>query len=308
MIQLQQMTTLLGCLLLERSTVIVCSNLGVLTAIMLALIPLLKPFQWQGPFIPLLPNILSDCLQAPVPYLIGVQKISPEERTEIEAVIMNVDEQHLQLVEELPPLPEKKKLEAALDFYTKNLYIANPELRKKAMMHPYKHSSEELKLVSSIIEEIRLYNTWLCEGITSLIPSKNFDVSKPSNQFILQEGVSNVNREFVKQLILSQHFMLHIDDFREAINEYQPQNYTAKLLEKLNAMLANESAYQRELELKLKHNEEDSTKSRKIKEKEKEKLLSQIKTSQHKVQAITASQKELATNGFTHSTYKQTRL
>jgi len=308
MIQLEQIITLIGCLLLERSTVIVCSNLGVLTAIMLSLIPLLKPFQWQGPFIPLLPNILHDCLQAPVPYLIGVQKITAEELAEIEAVVMNIDEQHLQLVEEVPTLPEKKKLEAALEFYTKNLYISNPDLRKKAMMQAHKNSSEELKLVSSIVEEIRLYNTWLCEGITSLIPSKNFDVSIPNNQFILQEGVSTVNREFVKQLILSQHFMLHIDDFREAINEYQPQNYTTKLLDKLNAMLANENAYQREIEIKLKRNEKDESQSRKIKEKEKERLSMQIKTSQHKVQAIIASQKELMTNGFTHSTYKQTRL
>lgn len=42
-------------MLLERQTVVFCPNMGVLTAVVLALTPLVRPFAWQSMLLPVLP-------------------------------------------------------------------------------------------------------------------------------------------------------------------------------------------------------------------------------------------------------------
>lgn len=51
--------------LLERQTVVFCPNVGVLTSVVLALIPLVRPFAWQSLLLPVLPATedMLDLLQ-----------------------------------------------------------------------------------------------------------------------------------------------------------------------------------------------------------------------------------------------------
>ena len=59
-------------LLLEQSLIIVGEDLGLVSAIGTALTSLLAPFKWDGVFIPLLPSGLSEFLQSPVPFVVGL--------------------------------------------------------------------------------------------------------------------------------------------------------------------------------------------------------------------------------------------
>ena len=95
-LSLDTILKLLCCVLMERSVVVICSDLGALSATMLGLLPLLRPFRWQGKssnltpptlasltpqpqpcregmFCPVLPDELHDFLDSPVPLLVGVQ-------------------------------------------------------------------------------------------------------------------------------------------------------------------------------------------------------------------------------------------
>ncbi|GJN30290.1 hypothetical protein PR202_gb18583 [Eleusine coracana subsp. coracana] len=56
--------------LLEKQTVVICPNLGVLSAIVLSIIPMIRPFQWQSLLLPVLPRKLIDFLDAPVPFIV----------------------------------------------------------------------------------------------------------------------------------------------------------------------------------------------------------------------------------------------
>ena len=62
--------------LLEERTVVFCPNIGLLTTAVLALTTLIRPFAWQHLIMPVLPassdNFLS-VLEAPFPFIIGVQ-------------------------------------------------------------------------------------------------------------------------------------------------------------------------------------------------------------------------------------------
>lgn len=50
-----------------------CPNIGLLSTCVLSLIPLLRPFSWHSFLMPVLPDKLLGFLEAPVPFIIGVQ-------------------------------------------------------------------------------------------------------------------------------------------------------------------------------------------------------------------------------------------
>ena len=58
--------------------VVFCPNIGILSAVVLSLIPLMRPFAWQSLLLPILPvqDKMLDLLEAPVPFIVGV-KVSP---------------------------------------------------------------------------------------------------------------------------------------------------------------------------------------------------------------------------------------
>jgi hypothetical protein len=58
-------------LLMEKSLVIVGEDVGIVTALTFAVSALLTPFQWQGVFIPLVPNMVREIFDAPVPFIVG---------------------------------------------------------------------------------------------------------------------------------------------------------------------------------------------------------------------------------------------
>eukprot|EP01102_Stenamoeba_stenopodia_P014130 TRINITY_DN4663_c0_g1_i1.p1 TRINITY_DN4663_c0_g1~~TRINITY_DN4663_c0_g1_i1.p1 ORF type:complete len:740 (+),score=171.66 TRINITY_DN4663_c0_g1_i1:115-2334(+) len=66
--------------LLEKSSLVVSDKLGLLSAVLLSLVPMLRPFTFQIPFLPILPESLLDYLDSPVPFLMGVHSIPDEMR------------------------------------------------------------------------------------------------------------------------------------------------------------------------------------------------------------------------------------
>ncbi len=61
--------------LLERQMAVFCPNIGVLSASVLSLVPLMRPFAWQSLLLPVLPvqDKMLDLLEAPVPFILGIK-------------------------------------------------------------------------------------------------------------------------------------------------------------------------------------------------------------------------------------------
>ena len=59
--------------------VVFCPNMGVLSAAVLALVPLMRPFAWQSLLLPVLPvqEKMLDLLEAPVPFIFGIKARHP---------------------------------------------------------------------------------------------------------------------------------------------------------------------------------------------------------------------------------------
>jgi len=79
-LSLENIIALLTAVLLEKQIVVFSNNLGELSAVSLGLIPMLRPFRWQSLFLPILPQHMIDFLDAPVPFVCGVQHKNSELR------------------------------------------------------------------------------------------------------------------------------------------------------------------------------------------------------------------------------------
>lgn len=70
----KQILLLITALLLERKVVLIMKKFGNIAIIMESLVSLLAPFKWNFVFITYLSPKLIECLEAPIPYLIGVSR------------------------------------------------------------------------------------------------------------------------------------------------------------------------------------------------------------------------------------------
>ena len=90
-----------SCLLLEHKICLCSSSLSILTPVSSALLSLLFPFVWCGIYIPVLPYTLLDVIDAPVPFLVGIdveylRTTQPIDRPE-GVVFINLDTNEIHL-------------------------------------------------------------------------------------------------------------------------------------------------------------------------------------------------------------------
>ncbi|KAG6719199.1 hypothetical protein I3842_04G190100 [Carya illinoinensis] len=113
-LSLESVLTLVAGVLLEKQVVVVCPNLGVLSAIVLSFIPMIRPFQWQSLLLPVLPGRMLDFLDAPVPYIVGVQHIHTDLKMKTSNLVhVNVLNDQVKTCY-LPILPRHKELVSQL--------------------------------------------------------------------------------------------------------------------------------------------------------------------------------------------------
>ncbi|ORZ15755.1 AEX-3 domain-domain-containing protein [Absidia repens] len=108
-------------LLAEGKVIFLSQYCGMLSLACESFRYLLFPFYWQFVFIPLLPERLLNCLQAPVPYIIGFQgdlndidEFSPDD-----ACIVNLDSNTIHQTPRVPMLPERqrRKLQSSIEMH-----------------------------------------------------------------------------------------------------------------------------------------------------------------------------------------------
>lgn len=76
-LSIENIITLLTAVLLEKQLVVFCPHIGTLAAVVLSLVPLLRPFAWQSLMLPVTPGSMLAFLEAPVPFVLGVQYKTP---------------------------------------------------------------------------------------------------------------------------------------------------------------------------------------------------------------------------------------
>ncbi|XP_050208072.1 uncharacterized protein LOC126657431 [Mercurialis annua] len=161
-LSLETILALVTGVLLEKQVVVVCPNLGVLSAVVLSLGPMIRPFQWQSLFLPVLPGRMLDFLDAPVPFIVGIQQ-KPEDwkMKTFNLVHVNVLKDQVKMCH-LPALPRYKELVSELAPLHCRLSYQSSIAKK----HPvYRCNEVQAEAASQFLNIMRRYLESICSEL-----------------------------------------------------------------------------------------------------------------------------------------------
>lgn len=100
---------LFTCVLLENQVLLKSEDFQKLTIVAECVTSLLFPFEWPHVYAPILPTALHHFLDAPVPFLMGLQSenLDASVQNKVGLCYVDIDNKAIQLPEELPTFPHK---------------------------------------------------------------------------------------------------------------------------------------------------------------------------------------------------------
>ncbi|XP_010533026.1 PREDICTED: uncharacterized protein LOC104808888 [Tarenaya hassleriana] len=210
-LRLDNVLTVLTSALLEKQIVFICSNLGVLSASVLSIIPLIRPYQWQSLLMPVLPDDMLEFLDAPVPYVVGVKNKTSEVQSKLANVIV-VDVNKNQIKSpSIPQLPQYRELYSALSPYHAKL-VGESYLAKKRPV--YESTDVQVEAAKGFLRVLRSYLDSLCSNLRSHtitnVQSNNDKVSLLFKESFIDSFPSR-HRSFMKLFVDTQLFSVHTD-------------------------------------------------------------------------------------------------
>ncbi|OVA02289.1 DENN domain [Macleaya cordata] len=220
-LSLESVLAVFAAVLLEKQVVVVCPNLGVLSAVVLSLIPMIRPFEWQSLLLPVLPRSMLDFLDAPVPFIVGIQQ-KPANLKMKTSDLINVNVYKDQQVKMcyLPPLPRHRELVSELGPIHARLSCQN----SIAARHPvYKCNEMQAEAAGEFLNVMRRYLESLCADFRShtitSVQSNNDRVSLLLKESFIDSFPSR-DRPFIKLFVDTQLFTV-LSDSRLACYEHE---------------------------------------------------------------------------------------
>eukprot|EP00004_Rigifila_ramosa_P017282 TRINITY_DN4191_c0_g1_i1.p1 TRINITY_DN4191_c0_g1~~TRINITY_DN4191_c0_g1_i1.p1 ORF type:complete len:973 (-),score=163.10 TRINITY_DN4191_c0_g1_i1:45-2588(-) len=188
---------LISLLLQEKKVVFVHSNLHILSACVLSTMPLLGPFQWAMPYVPILPDKLQAVLDAPMPYLVGIPVAPPDLLLKAEAVV-HIREDKIKVQKGYVPilLPRHRSLAEKLrplqTMLRENRLRAGGELMSQKERH---------SVVQNVIEAFRKHFHGMFSRMLVYSVSDTTDRENPISIFMketfIDETVAPPDRRFM---------------------------------------------------------------------------------------------------------------
>ncbi|KAK3034490.1 hypothetical protein RJ639_032479, partial [Escallonia herrerae] len=163
-LRLEHVLTMFAGALLEKQIAVVCSNLGILSALVLSIIPLIRPYQWQSLLMPVLPNDMLDFLDAPVPYIVGVKNKTSEVQAKLTNVILVDANKNQVRSSAMPQLPQHKELYSCLSPYHAKL-VGESFLGKRRPV--YECTDVQVEAAKGFLKVLRSYLDSLCSNLRS---------------------------------------------------------------------------------------------------------------------------------------------
>ncbi|GMI66408.1 hypothetical protein like AT2G20320 [Hibiscus trionum] len=161
-LSLDSILAMVAGVLLEKQVVVICPNLGVLSAVVLSMVPLIRPFQWQSLCLPVLPMRMLDFLDAPVPFLVGLQyKPTDLKMKTCNLVQVNVLKNQVKTCH-LPTLPGHKELVSELGPIHSRLSLEGSFAKKYPT---YKCTEVQAEAATEFLAVMRQYFESLCVNL-----------------------------------------------------------------------------------------------------------------------------------------------
>ncbi|XP_022029126.1 uncharacterized protein LOC110930196 [Helianthus annuus] len=207
-LSLQNVLALLAAILLEKQVIITSPNLGVLSATVLSLIPMILPFEWQSLFLPVLPWKMLDFLDAPVPFVVGIlHKPADLKMKSNNLVHVNLADDRVK-ASSLPALPKQRELINRLG----PLHARLSSDKTAAKKHPvYKCNKWQIDAATQFLTCMRQHLESLCSNLSY------HSITYPNKRVSLLVKDSYIDsfpyrdRQFVTEFVDTQMFTLLSD-------------------------------------------------------------------------------------------------
>lgn len=241
--------------LLEEQIVLISKCPGILSAVCLSLIPILRPLVWQGAFIPILPMNMIDCLDVPLPFVIGLSKI-PENRSLKNFVVIDIDNNTISYPSDslnLADMPKRRalveKLQADVDSLKDNKN--HVEMQSTLLKTTPTQSGHVKKIVGMFEDYFELISDIFYEHLMKLNIDSNCNYFSNELHKIIPT-LPRKYRKFAKKLFETQHFHLYIQVFNEKYKLRREESIT--LYHKLLELVEFEKNEYKQIEEKIKKN------------------------------------------------------
>ncbi|KAL2997910.1 hypothetical protein AAZX31_09G066600 [Glycine max] len=209
-LRLENVLTFFAGALLEKQIVFVCSNLGILSASVLSVIPLIRPYQWQSLLMPVLPNGMLEFLDAPVPYIVGIKNKTNEVQSKLTNNVILIDVSRNQS-STVPQLPRQKELISSLRPYHETLVGESYLGRRRPV---YECTEVQTEAAKGFLSELRSYLDSLCYNIRSHTIT-NVQSNDDKVSLLLKESFIDSfpyrDQPFMKLFVDTQLFSVHTD-------------------------------------------------------------------------------------------------
>ncbi|XP_011024803.1 PREDICTED: uncharacterized protein LOC105125853 [Populus euphratica] len=210
-LSLENVLALVAGVLLEKQVVVVCPNLGVLSAVVLSLVPMIRPFQWQSLLLPILPRQMLDFLDAPVPFIVGIQHRPADLKIKTSNLVhVNVLKNQVKMCH-LPTLPRYKELVSELRPLHNRLSLESSVAKR----HPvYRCNEVQAEAATQFLTVMRRYLESLCSDLRSYtitsVQSNNDRVSLLLKDSFI-DSFNSRDRSFIKYFVDTQLFAVLSD-------------------------------------------------------------------------------------------------
>ena len=214
-LNLENVLSLLTAVLLEKQIVVFSNNLGELSAVSLALIPMLRPFRWQSLFLPILPQHMVDFLDAPVPFVCGVQHKTSDLRARTSNLCrINVYKDDVKIQWEDKPLrlPKMADLVRTLLPLHHAVVEASVNRKKRPVIDPSQSASEAAR---AFLRAWRAYLNSLVTGIRNHAISDVNEIDAKVAILLKESFLSTFagrDRSFMRAFVETQMFSAYCDE------------------------------------------------------------------------------------------------
>jgi hypothetical protein len=215
---LPMLLQVLAALLQEHQVLIISDQVSIVSALCMGLIPLMRPYVWQGTFIPVVPSSLAECVNSPMPYIMGSTRLPQDALDDLQDVLIwDADSQQLLNVPDgIVPLPYVLSLEQGLSPWHSMLYRTSDAERKQAYLQPYSNSQKDTTFCHAILSVLRQYHKDMHSIILRAIANiPRFDLTKPRHVTkLLVEVGDDSYTPFLKRFLSTQHWHFFHDNMR----------------------------------------------------------------------------------------------
>ncbi|KAL6052934.1 DENN (AEX3) domain containing protein [Balamuthia mandrillaris] len=210
--------------LLERKVIVHSDNLRFLSAVILAVSPLIRPFVYQSVMIPLLPQTLWEFVEAPVPYILGITEALPPDRCPKDAIVFDLNNDKITARDMPPPLPLLKEFRKKFKPYQKAIAKHFSKVTKGPI--PYSVNREQYAVCKSVSLLFQQHFSSLFSSFRKHCLCDQTDSEKPITVFLKESFLCDQPRQcrpFMKRFLETQTFFQYCDQrLRKLDNDDSP--------------------------------------------------------------------------------------